>query len=104
MFEITTSDVFAVYEQLKDKYSLEMMHTTAVDDGFEGDWPILVGKAHGQLIWLYEDGGDFVMDVLDEAKTMGTHWHPCDVESAKKYIAEFMDGKSDYEMYPFEPM
>ena len=104
MFDITVSDVFAVYEQLKDKYPLEMTHTTAVDDGFEGDWPILVGNAHGQIIWLYEDGGDFVMDVLDEAKTMGTHWHPRDVESAKKYIVEFMDGKSDYEMYPFEQM
>ena len=101
MFEITAEDVVKVYEQLKDRYHLVLTTTSALDEGFSVDCPIVVGKAHGQFIELYEDGGDFVMDVMDEEQTKGTHWHPNDVEEAVDYIAEFMEGKSDYEMYPF---
>ena len=102
MFDITADDVFAVYEQLKDRYPLIMTTTGALDEGFTVDCPILVGKAHGQIIELYEDGGDFILDVMDEAQTKGTHWHPNDVDSAIDYVVEFMEGKSDYEMYRFK--
>ena len=101
MFDITVDDVMAVYEQLKDRYDLVFTTTSALDEGFTVDCPIIVGKAHGQIIELYEDGGDFVMDVMDAAKTKGSHWHPNDVESAIDDIVKFMEGKSDYEMYPF---
>ena len=79
-----------------------MTTTGALDEGFTVDCPILVGKAHGQIIELYEDGGDFILDVMDEAQTKGTHWHPNDVDSAIDYVVEFMEGKSDYEMYRFK--
>lgn len=102
MFDMTADDVFAVYHRLKDRYPLFMTTTDALDEGFTVSCPILVGKAHGQIIELYEDGGDFVLDVMDAAQTQGTHWHPNDVESAAKDIAEFMDGKRDYPMYPFK--
>ena len=102
MFDITADDVFSVYEQLKDRYPLIMTTTGALDEGFSVDCPIIVGKAHGQIIELYEDGGIFVLDVMDEAQTKGTHWHPNDVDSAIDYVAEFMEGKSDYEMYRFK--
>lgn len=102
MFDITENDVKAVYEQLKDQYPLILTTTAALDEGFTVDCPIIVGKAHGQVIELYEDGGDFVLDVMDAAQTMGTHWHPNDVESAVAYIGEFMDGKSDYQLSPFK--
>ena len=101
MFGITVDDVLKVYEQLKDRYDLILTTAFALDEGFTVDCPILVGKAHGQIIELYEDGGYFVMDVMDAMKTKGTHWHPNDVEAAINCIAEFMEGKSDYEMYPF---
>ena len=102
MFGITVEDVLAVYNRLKDRYSLILTNTMALDEGFTVDCPILVGKAHGQVIELYEDDGMFVLDVMDEAQTQGTHWHPNDADSAVDYIAEFMDGKSDYAMYPFK--
>ena len=101
MFDITADDVVKVYEQLKDQYDLVLTTTSALDEGFTVDCPIVVGKAHGQIIELYEDDGDFVMDVMDAEQTKGTHWHPNDVEGAVDYIVEFMEGKSDYEMYPF---
>ncbi len=102
MFGITEYDVISVYNQLKNRYSLVLTNTMALDEGFTVDCPIIVGKAHGQIIELYEDDGMFILDVMDEAQTKGTHWHPNDVESAIEYIVEFMDGKSDYEMYPFK--
>ena len=101
MFDLTVDDVLAVHALLKDKYPLIMTTTGALNEGFTVDCPILVGKAHGQIIELYEDYGIFVLDVMDEAKTKGTHWHPYDAESAARYIAEFMDGKSDYELATF---
>lgn len=101
MFDITIEDVITVYERLKDRYDLLLTTTAELDDGFTVDCPIIVGKAHGQIIELYEDGGLFVMDVMDDERTKGTHWHPYDVDLAVEELVEFMEGRSDYEMYPF---
>ena len=102
MFDITVDDVLKVYEQLKDRYDLLLTTTSELDEGFTVDCPIIVGKAHGQIIQLYEDCGDFILDVMDAEQTKGTHWHPNDVEGAIENIVEFMEGKSDYKMYPFK--
>ena len=99
--DITDTDLFTVYTRLKDRYALTFTNTFALDEGFTIDCPIIVGKAHGQIIELYNDYGLFVLDVMDEAQTKGTHWHPADVDSAICDITEFMEGKSDYELYPF---
>lgn len=102
MFDITVDDLISVYEQLKDRYPLTLTTTAEVDDGFTGDFPIIVGEAHSQIILLYEDGGDFVLDVMDSAKTKGTHWHPITVEAAVADVAEFMEGKTDYRLTRFK--
>ena len=102
MFAITDKDILAVYEQLKDKYPLLMPTAFALDEGFTVDCPVLVGKAHGQIMELYKDGDMFILDMMDEQQTKGTHWHPNDADSAIDDIVEFMEGKSDYEMYPFK--
>ena len=102
MFGMTDENVLEVYAQLKDKYDIILTTTTALDEGFTIDCPIIVGKAHGQILELYSDGDMFVLDVMDEAQTKGTHWHPNDVENAVDDIAAFMEGKSDYELYPFK--
>lgn len=98
MLEITYQDVLTVYQQLKDKYDLILTTTAELDDGFTIDVPIIVGKAHGQIIQLYAYEDIFVMDVLNDEKTMCTHWHPYDVDMAVKDIVEFMDGKNDYQL------
>lgn len=102
MFGMTENHVIAVFEQLKDRYPLVLTNTMALDEGFTIDCPILVGKAHGQIVELYSDGDMFVLDVQDEAMTQGTHWHPYDVEDAVEDISEFMEGKSDYQLTPFQ--
>ena len=105
MFDITVNDVLDVYQQLKDRYSLVLTTTSALnaefDAGFTIDCPIIVGKTHGQIIWLYECDDMFVMDVMDDAQTKGTHWHPFNVECAVHDIENFMNGKADYKMQPF---
>lgn len=102
MFYMTDQHVLEVYGLLKDRYDLVLTNTAALDEGFTIDCPIIVGKAHGQIIQLYSDGVEFVLDVMDGAQTQGTHWHPNDVEQAVAYIVEFMEGKDDYPMYPFQ--
>ena len=101
MFSITSDDVFTVYTKLKDKYQLLMTTAFALDEGFTDDCPVLVGKAHGQIVELYSYGGMFILDIMDEEQAKGTHWHPYDVEDAVEDITEFMEGKTNYEMYPF---
>ncbi len=101
MFDITANDVLRVYEQLKEQYALVLTTTSALDEGFTVDCPIIVGKAHGQIIELYEDGGLFILDVMNTEKTKGTHWHPYSVEDAVGDLVEFMKGKSDYKFDKF---
>ena len=101
MFGKSAEDVLAVYNRLKDRYPLILTNSMALDEGFTVDCPVIVAKAHGQIMELYEDGGVFILVVMDEAKTKGTHWHPYDVEDAAKDFTEFMEGKSDYGLTPF---
>lgn len=101
MFGVTVDNVIAVYEQLKGRYDIVLATTAALDEGFTVDCPIIVGKAHNQIIELYEDGGYFVLYVMDEEQTKGTHWHPYNVEDVVEDIVKFMNGKSDYELFPF---
>ena len=93
--------VYDIYEQLRDRYPLRMTRTTALDEAFTFDGPVLVGQAHGQILWLYEDCGEFILDVMDTARTMGTHWHPMDAEGAIADITTFMEGKADYPLRRF---
>lgn len=98
---ISYNDLKAVYERLKERYCLTLTNTAALDDGFTADIPILVGEAHGQIVQLYVCDDIFVLDVMNDEKTKGTHWHPYDVHSAVKDVAEFMEGKADYKMSSF---
>ena len=101
MFDLTEEDVKAVYAQLKGRYDLSLTNTFAVDDGFEMDCPILVGRRKGYILWLYEDGGDFVLDVLNAEMTAGTHSHPNDVEQAVEDIADFFENEPKYKLHRF---
>lgn len=101
MFNLTEEDLKAVYEQLKDRCSLVFTNAFSVDDGFEEDCAILVGRREGYILWLYEWDGEFVLDVLDETMTAGTHWHPEDVEEAMEDILDFFEKKPDYKLHRF---
>lgn len=101
MFDITAEDLYRVYNQLKDKYELQIANSLFLDPGFTVDCPVLVGKANGLTMWLYEDAGLFIMDVLNADHTKGTHFHPTDVEDALCDIVAFMEGTEKYTLSPF---
>lgn len=103
MFDLTYDKLNAVYEQLKKRYPLTLTHSFAVDDGFSVDCPLLMGQSHGRVLWLYEDCGEFVLDVMNAEKTVGTHWHPSSVSDAVDAIVEFMEGNCDRKLRPFLP-
>ena len=98
---ITMDDVLAVYKQLKDRYDLVLTTTLALNDGFTIDCPVIVGKAHEQIMYLYACEGDFIFDIQNAEQTAGTHGHPLNIEQAIEIITEFMEGKSDYILRPF---
>lgn len=93
---ISETALLEVYQRLKEKYSIKLTYTAALNDGFSIDCLILVAAAHGQILYLYDYDGDFVLDVMNAEKTKGCHWHPFDVESAVNDITAFMEGESDY--------
>lgn len=93
---ISETALLEVYQRLKEKYSIKLTNTAALNDGFSIDCLILVAAAHGQILYLYYYDGDFVLDVMNAEKTKGCHWHPFDVESAVNDITAFMEGESDY--------
>lgn len=99
MFDLTEADIKAVYEQLKDRCDLTLTNAFAVDDGFEEDFAILVARRKGYILWLYEWGGDFVLDVLKADMTAGTHWHPNDVEQAVEDITDFFENEPKYKLH-----
>ena len=102
IMEKTEQDVYNVYEQLKNKYDLVLTTTAKLNEGFIIDCPIIVGKAHDQIIELYECDGMFVMIVKDSEENEGTHWHPREINDAINDIVEFMNGKLDYRLHPYK--
>ena len=100
MSEDNDVEILNIYDKLKVKYDLVLTNTFDLDEGFTIDCPILVGKAHGQIIEMYKNKM-FIISVMNDKQTMGIHWHPFDELSAIDDVIEFMEGKADYEMIPF---
>lgn len=101
LYNNTDDDLKVIYEQLKDRYQLVLTNTAALDEGFTVNCPILIGKAHGQILELYLDCEMFVMDVMDAEQTKGTHWHPNDVEQAVEDITDFFENEPKYKLHRF---
>ena len=48
--ELMETALIKVYNQLKEKYSIKLTNTAALNDGFSMDCLILVAAAHGQIL------------------------------------------------------
>ena len=99
------NDLEIIYEQLRDKYSLLLTNTFALDDGYTIDVPVLCGKSVFGRFHLYreeDDWDEFVFSVeyaepriLPEWGSVPqkyTHWHPQSIEQALKDVIAFMEG------------
>lgn len=50
------------YSRLKDQYPIELTDADTLDNGFSEKLPIIVAKTHGHILYLYDRGGDLVLD------------------------------------------
>ena len=89
-------DPAMVYEQLKNTFPLVLTMAPCYDY----EIPILCGQSSAGKFELWDNGLDIIFNV-ERPDGSDIHWHPNDVESAVTYVAEFMQGRSDYEMRPF---
>lgn len=105
------NDIEIIYEKLKNKYNLLLTNTSALNEGFTWDVPIICGETPQGRFQLYanEDvpdphGFEFVFYVEYEKRTWfrkrsikrHTHWHPQTVEEAIEEVNKFMTGNHPF--------
>lgn len=94
MKERTPLDVVAVYEALKDKFSLTLTHAFALENGeedYDTDYTMVCGKSSAGAFQLYDDGLYGVFDV-DKPYGGHCHWHPENTMDAIEDVIAFMQG------------
>ena len=86
-----TLNLELIYDQLKDKYDLELTTGLALDAGFGWDLKVLSGKSAMGRFYLYDSGANFILDYDTEEGMAKKHWHPEDTEEALHYVVAFME-------------
>ena len=106
------NDIELIYEKVKDSHNLCLTNTSALNEGFVWDVPIIYGESQQGRFWLYADedvpnphGIGFVFSVeykeyeeqteegLETVAKCHTHWHPQTIEQAVEDINNFMTGR-----------
>ena len=85
-------DLKYIYEQLKDKYDLQLANGLELDAGFGWDREVLTGENDLGRFYLYDEGCHYILDYDTEEGIAGKHWHPEDTEEALRYVVAFMEG------------
>ena len=81
-----------IYDQLKDKYDLELTSGLALDARFGWDMGVLTGKSVLGRFYLYDNGANIILDYDTEEGIAHRHWHPEDTAEALNYVVAFMEG------------
>ena len=90
----TPLDVSAVYEALKDKFSLTLTSAYCLENGkedYDEDHIMLCGSSSLGSFQLYDNGMYGVFDT-DKADGSYMHWHPHTFNEAIKDVTSFMQG------------
>jgi hypothetical protein len=101
VIDYESPDLNYIYRQLKDRYELVLTNTFALNDGYTDDHPVLCGSNGKMKFHLYSDYGIPVFSVQNMERTAGTHGHPEGTMDALEYVAEFMEGRFEWELQPF---
>ena len=88
-----TLDLNYIYDQLKDKYDLELTTGLALDAGFGWDMEVLTGKSVLGRFYLYDEGCHFILNYDTDEGMADRHWHPEDTAEALGYVEAFMEGQ-----------
>ena len=81
-----------IYDQLIDKYDLELTTGLALDAGFSWDMEVLTGKSILGRFYLYDEGCHYILNYDTEKGIANKHWHPGDTAEALELVAAFMEG------------
>ena len=81
-----------IYDQLKDKYDLELTTGLALDAGFGWDMEVLTGKSILGRFYLYDEGCHYILNYDTEEGIANKHWHPEDTTEALELVVAFMGG------------
>ena len=81
-----------IYDQLKDKYDLELTTGLALDAGFGWDMEVLTGKSILGRFYLYDEGCHYLLNFDTEEGIANKHWHPEDTKEALELVVSFMEG------------
>ena len=80
-----------IYDQLKDKYDLELTTGLALDAGFGWDMEVLTGKSFLGRFYLYDEGCHYILNYDTEEGIANKHWHPQDTTEALELVVAFME-------------
>ncbi len=82
-----------IYDQLKDKYDLELTTGLASNAGFGWDMKILTGEGKLGRFYLYDEGAGPILNYDDPTGGLAMdHWHPGDTQEALQYVVAFLEG------------
>lgn len=94
-------DLDDIYARLKDRYPLTLTNSFSLNDGYTEDFKILRGSSEIGIFDLYNEGDMGVFSVQNHEGTAGTHVHPTKKEQAFRMVVDFMEGRLDFELTPF---
>ena len=81
-----------IYDQLKDKFDLELTSGLKLDAGFGWDMEVLTGEGCLGRFYLYDEGVHYILNYDTDEGMANRHWHPEDTEEALRYVVAFMEG------------
>lgn len=85
-------DLKYIYEQLKDKYDLQLANGLELDAGFGWDIEVLTGESCLGRFYLYDEVVHYILNYDTDEGMASKHWHPEDTEEALRYVVAFMEG------------
>lgn len=93
MFDITTDDLKAIYEHLRNRYPISL--TSSFSMGFKSniDFPILHGQSDLGRFNLFFDDVSFAFYAMRDDGEVFAHWHLQTLIEAEKTVADFMEGR-----------
>ena len=95
-------DLIQIYQQLKDRYDLELTNAFTLNAGFRKDFQVLFGQSSQNKFYLYHDGVIAIFDIENHAGTLADHWHPEDTQEAMQMVVNFMEDTCEFDWWPIE--
>lgn len=95
-------DLMQIYQQLKNRYNLELTNAFSLNAGFRKDFQVLFGQSSQNKFYLYHDGAIAIFDIENLQGTFADHWHPDNTQQAIQMVIDFMEDTCEFDWLPIE--